>query len=61
MEERALIIAFFTIIIIFIGFIIYMDYHEDIVAMEHGYTQKVINNKVIWVKDCNYNKGAKNE
>ena len=46
-------VLIFLIVFGFLGLIIYLNYKENIIAMENGYTQKVVNNKKIWVKtDC---------
>ena len=62
MSNNTACILFFLCLAFIILIPIYFDYREDIFAMQHGYIQKVVNNKIIWVKDTNCtnkNKGIK--
>ncbi len=50
MKSEKYLLIFFVALFMIIGFIEYIDFKEDQIAMKNGYTQIIKNNKVIWVK-----------
>lgn len=50
MKSEKYLLIFFIALFMIIGFIEYIDFKEDQIAMKNGYTQIIKNNKVIWVK-----------